>query len=518
MAAEGVGEVDAGSWRVPTAIVTAVFVVSRVVAYLAGVRFLWRHAPVYLHFIDPVSLRHHLLQSLWYDHAQPPGLNLVWGIALKVAPGAPDRVLWPVFLAVGLTTSLLLLHLLGRVGLSPRWAVPVVVLWTISPTAILLETYLLYTPFEVCGVLGVALLVARWVERGRTVDVAALGALVAVLGLTRATFHLAWIAGLFVLVAAFRRDRWRAAAAWSLVPLLLVGGWYAKNEAVYGFFGPSSWMGNNLSRITVEQLPLAERRKLVAAHELSAYGASPAFSTFEQMGVTPPHHTAPGPQIAELDDYTRVGNPFPNFRQRDYLDVSKGHLADATWVIRHRPGAYARGIDRAASLTFGLPADFFGYGPNVDHLRAPIDGERWALGGWATLPPAGSPGLGTWRAYGQHEWFVLAAYLVALGAVPVRWLRARRWRSGSPADALVAVTWATVAYLTVLTMVLDFGENNRFRSVTDPAVLVLLAWLVTSRRRGRLERRRQAGVGVRAGHVAPEEVDPEGLDAAPAQG
>ena len=484
MADAGEEQAPVRSWRVPTLVVVGVFVVSRVAYAAAGVHFLYRHAPLYLHFLDPTALKHHLLQSLYYDHAQPPGLNLVWGLSIKIAPDHPDRVLWPLFLTVGLATGLLLLHLLKRVGLSARWAVPVAVLWTISPTAILLETYLLYTPFEVCGVLAVALLFARWTDAGRPIDLLALGAVVTALGLTRATFHLAWIVGLFALAALLRRDRWRTALVWSVLPLVLVGGMYVKNDATFGFFGPSSWMGNNLSRITVEQLPAKERAALAKDGTLSPYAPFPAFATFAEMGMAPTDPPDSGPHgVQILDEVDRQGTSFPNQRQRGYLAVSRGHLSDAEWVLRHRPGAYAKGVDRAASLTFGLPADFFGYGPNVDHIRPLVTAERWTLGGWRAQPPPASAQLGHWGDLGRHEWLVLVAYLAALVLVPIRWLRRRSWRAPTGTDALVAVTWITVTYLTVLTMALDFGENNRFRSVTDPAALVLLAWLVTSRRR-----------------------------------
>lgn len=497
------------SWRVASAAVVVVFVVSRAAYALAGVRFLYGHAPVYLHFLDPMALRTRLAESLWYDHAQPPGLNLVWGLALKISTGAPDRVLWPLFLAVGLGTSVTLLRLLKRVGLGPRWAVAVVAAWTVSPTAVLLETYVLYTPFEVLGVLLVALLVARWAERGRALDVALVAGVVATLGLTRATFHLVWIVAVFALVVLVRRDRWRPALAWSALPLLLVGGWYLKNALIFDQFGPSSWMGNNLSRITVEQVDDAEREELMHQARLGRGGLGPyalddAFATFEEMGQRPAGAMEPGRGVMVLDRYTRVGNRFPNLRQRDYLDVSRSRLDDATWVVRHRPKAYLRGVVRSASVTFGSPADFFGYGPDVDHIRPLVTVERWLGGGWAKLPPPGDDDLGRWSAYGRHEWLVLAAYLVALVVVPVRLLRRRPWRpttakhridadsvpttSEGPESAarrrselaLVAVTWATVAYLTLVTMTLDFGENNRFRSVTDPAVLVLIAWLLAS--------------------------------------
>ena len=46
----------------------------------------------------------------------------------------------------------------------------------------------------------------------------------------------------------------------------------------------------------------------------------------------------------------------------------------------------------------------------------------------------------------------------------------------------VAFLWGSTAYLTALTILAEFGENNRFRVVTDTAVLVMVAWLVARRR------------------------------------
>lgn len=467
--------------RGAVAVVVGAFVLSRLAYAAAGVRFQWEHAPSYLHFIEPDLLRDHLLQSLWYDHAQPPGLNLLWGVVLKVAPDHPDRILWPLFLVVGLVTALVLQRLLVRVGLTRRWASALAALWTISPTAVTLESYLLYTPFEVLGVLAIALLVARWTERGRSCDAVGVLAVASALALTRSTFHLVWVLALVALLGAVRRDRWRVPAVAAVLPLVLVGGLYAKNEVLFGRFGPSSWLGSSLSRVTVEQLPMAERRALSRDGVLSPYAPFPAFASFADMGVRPPAGPSVGEGVPLLDRGRRTASPFPNQRQRGYLVVDDARRADALWVLRHRPGAYARGLSRSASVAFALPSDFFGYGPNAAHLRGPVDVERWLLGGWSATPPVGSPALGGWTT-GGHEWVVLAAYLVALGAVPVRLFRRRAWRETSPADALALAAWATTAYLTILTIALDFGENNRFRSVTDPAVIVLLAWLIAGRR------------------------------------
>ena len=56
-------------WLVVT---VAGFAVSRALYIAAGVRFRFGQALGYLQFIDPALIRHHFLQSLWYDHASRP--------------------------------------------------------------------------------------------------------------------------------------------------------------------------------------------------------------------------------------------------------------------------------------------------------------------------------------------------------------------------------------------------------------------------------------------------------------
>lgn len=461
----------------------AVHVVSRLAYGATGVTFRSAHAGAYHQYIDRPALRSDLFRSLWYDHTQPPGLNLLWGLAQRFSPDDPDRVLWPLFLATGLAIVVVLFRLLLRVGCPPLVAGGLAALWTISPTAAFTENYFLYTPFEILGLLGIALLVAQWRESGSVRAVAGLFAVATALALTRSTFHLVWLAGLVLVVVVARRDRWRVATASGLVALLLVGGWYTKNLILFDQFGPSSWIGMNLSRVTVEQLDPGERARLVDEGVLSPYAAHISFSGFEAMGIEPPHRDGPGRGVPVLDEYERVGMGLPNLHHRDYLEPNREVLDDSLWVIRHRPGTYARGVSRSMSVTFTPSATWFGYSGHAEAAPTATAVERHLLGGWDDAPYIASPGHGRWRI-AEHQWVLMAAYLLALLAVPVRSLRRRLWRAPSGDVVAVAFLWATTVYLTALTVLTEFGENNRFRIVTDPAVLVMLAWLA-ARWRGR---------------------------------
>src|SRR5579862_1145849 len=72
--------------RVLYGLLAAVFVVSRLAYYLAGVRFDARPVLHYFQFVDPELLKHRLIESMYYFHVQPPGWNLYAGIVLKLFP------------------------------------------------------------------------------------------------------------------------------------------------------------------------------------------------------------------------------------------------------------------------------------------------------------------------------------------------------------------------------------------------------------------------------------------------
>ena len=62
------------------------FALSRLGYYLAGVRFDARPILHYYQFVDPQLLKHRLIESMYYLHVQPLGLNIYTGIALKLFP------------------------------------------------------------------------------------------------------------------------------------------------------------------------------------------------------------------------------------------------------------------------------------------------------------------------------------------------------------------------------------------------------------------------------------------------
>jgi len=90
----------------------ALFAVSRVVFRLVGVRFSTDQLHIAIQYLDPELLRHHLAQSVWYLHTQPPLYNLYLGTVLKLFSGHEGLAFHAVHLALGLAFCLALYLLL----------------------------------------------------------------------------------------------------------------------------------------------------------------------------------------------------------------------------------------------------------------------------------------------------------------------------------------------------------------------------------------------------------------------
>ena len=70
------------------ALLSLVFVLSRIIYYLLGVRFDARPVLHFWQFMDTELLKRRMLESLYYLHVQPPGFPLYTGIVLKLFPDA----------------------------------------------------------------------------------------------------------------------------------------------------------------------------------------------------------------------------------------------------------------------------------------------------------------------------------------------------------------------------------------------------------------------------------------------
>jgi len=149
-----------------------------------------------------------------------------------------------------------------------------------------------------------------------------------------------------------------------------------------------------------------------------------------------------------------------NLQNKTYIRIARSYWQDDLWIIRHRPGAYARAVGRGLEDFFTSPTVSW-QGPGnqskihgYDHVFT-----RVVYGQFGT---------------GKVGVFVVAAYVVALAFG--LWVAVTRLRPGADAaTAAIAAAAFTILYVLVTGNLAEVGENFRFRLVVDPLAIALVA-------------------------------------------
>ena len=482
--------------------VIVVFVLSRVLYALAGVRFFTWSETHLMHFISPDLLRTDLLRSVFYLHNQPPFFNLFMGTALKLVPGPGDSAFHAAYLVLGLTLAVSLFLLMRRLGVSVRVNAALTSLFIASPSCILFENALLYTYFVAVFLTLAALFLHRWLVSGRARDGAAFFILLGLVVFTRSFFHAAWYAACAVLAILSHRTGWRRAILLAGIPFLVVLALYVKNLVLFGNFGSSTWMGMSLSKMTTFKLPEEERIAVVKRGELSELSLLPPFKAlwFYARYVHVPRYKKTGVPVLDMEFYPEVGN---NWNNLAYVSISRQYLKDAIVVMRAHPLVYVRSLTGSLRIFFFPASDWFHNYPQFDNLViAPVEKMFNTLVCGQVFHAFGP--IASYATYADYfrnplniGFLILAAWLAAvyLGARTV--VRALRGREADiPRAATVAFMVFTILFVTAVTSSLEIGENNRFRFNVDPYLFAVVGMAVTGaqsevRRRMEAETRRK---------------------------
>lgn len=494
------GVVAAGTWMRAHwggLVVAYAFVTSRVVlAQVAGLSFDNRPLNDALQLLDRGALRDRLVESVLHLHSQPPLFNLFIGLGLQAPPAWQTTIFHGAYLAAGLALALCVYAILCRCGASRPVAVVLALLFTLSPSVFLYESWLHYDYPLTLGLCLATWALQRYESERRPSQAAAFSALLAAVVLTRSLFHIAWfvLCGAAVVVAARQLDRRKLVAAIAL-PAVAVFGLHLHRLVVFGQFSTSSSLGISLAKITIWQLDDSVRVPLVYSGELGRISlAEPLSPAGSYAGSV----AAPAPTgVPALDRAKKARHQNPttangffrtNANHAVFLSVSDAYLKDSLYVIRHHPDAYLRGVATATETYFRPSSDFFTLAENRQRVSTY---NRWynraVLGvvaggqGQRHLPEASNHyRLGRPRT----AWVVVAGYAVAFvaGGVVLARHALRRARDDEPV-LVVAFLWFTMVYVFVVSNALEVGENNRFRLYSDPLVLALLTLLAARRRR-----------------------------------
>jgi 4-amino-4-deoxy-L-arabinose transferase-like glycosyltransferase len=455
-------------------LVSLAFLASRLVLRAMGLRF--NFLITWMFTSDPDDLRHRLLETLYYFHAYPPGMNAMTGVLLKLGGEHADTLALVLFWGFGLLLVNGFFFCARVLGLSRRAAALCSLAFVLTPTVIYFEHLYLYeAPVTALLCLGTACFAKGLRDRSLWAWVACFGCAAAV-GFIRSTFHLTWFAamvGLGVwLVPGRERRRVLAAASGPALALLAL---YAKNWLVFGFFGASSAAVANLNLVTVAQLKPEVRAAWVAEHKLSPLANISVFagpSAYLSLFPSPNDSRFPE-QLSRLERPTVHA---PNFNHWFYLALREQRRSDSLHYLAARPLEYVETVLSNLRALFGPstiwhPGDASPDAPDAQHRRV--------LGGYERLYNAVLHGFPL-RPVGLYLFLPLPCLIAFRRA---RALARARSGDGVPAAAgLVYLLLFEAAYVVLTSSAFSARESSRYRYAAEPMIWLLVAFCFARRK------------------------------------
>ncbi len=403
------------------------------------VRFRADTLDYFAQFLDPPLLQDRLVESLWYLHAQPPLLNLLGGLALKIAPANPALPLWLLFVAAGLASCGWMAGILRRLDFPRPVAAGIALCFVATPPFVLYRNWFFYPHLAQTLLLGAGYCFVRsrgGVDRWIAGAFWALATLVALRSLYHPLFLLLAVGVATLIVTPSDRSRSLARAAAPVTVILLLA---LKNSWLFGFFGTSSWSGNGLHRMMTETLDRPTIERMVQSGELSPISLEWEFSPPEKyLEILGPDEGDRGVPALDMTGKTRARENSVNYNHWVYPIASREYAAGARRMLRRYPTAYLRSLAWTARRFVDPVTEDSFLKPNRFWIRGLA--ERWERFERGAL----------YRS-------VLAIGLLGAGIVAARPRTSRRDRM------LLAFAAGAIVWTAAIGILFEFGENNRFR-------------------------------------------------------
>jgi hypothetical protein len=463
--------------------VLVAFGLSRAWAYRAAVRLDLTPLGTYWQYIDPVLLRGHLWQSLFYLHGQPPLFNLFLGVVVSLFPGHEGTAFHAAYLGFGIILAVTLYLLMLRLGASAAWAALLTTGLVVSPACLAFENFLFYS-YPVAAVLLVsALFLHRFLEKGRRLDGGIFFVLLAVLVLSRTIFQLVWLVavamGLLWVSHRHKCGLGRRILLTAALPTLLAFSLYAKNAVVFGGFSSSTWLGMNLATMTVQVIPPEERLALQAQGKISDVSL---VVPFEPLDRYPERFRAAPTGIPVLDEIKKPSGD-PNFNNLAYIGIARAYEKDAFTCLREHPDEYLDMVLVACWNYLRPSSQSLGLNERNQVILRPLETVyRAAFLAFPVSPNSSAVDPTSPDDLGAYLWsrILHRGLLLELGLPVVLlyggWRILKLWpRPGGDfaVNATLAYLGFTCLYFTLISVTLNGREANRVRFEITPCLLVL---------------------------------------------
>ncbi len=456
-------------------ILILVFVVSRVIAMLFGIRMGIQPLYVYWQYLDVQTLEHHLLRGVWYDHAQPPAFNLFLGLILKTF-GSNALAFGVIFKMISLVNGLLLFSILKKACNQRGIALVLAIAFLLSPATLIYECELFYTTFISLLLLMSIYFLNRLQSKSSWMNAAGFFMPLVLLCLTRSVYHIVWLfAIILVLLFYFRRKPvFFMIVTFGIFSMLFAGSWYIKNKIIFGKLSVSTWIGMNMARNVFHDNQVKDSARIEAYEPFSRISVYQKFidTTFEK-------------KYAGLNDRDLLmemkNDSFINENNINYIPVSDQYQQASVRYVKSHPGAYTMNVLQSLILYF-TPATMYSlavdqaakikyydviYSFNLTHFAHSKQARRIAL---------------TLSAIPKLILYLLVFFIFIQEAF--------RTKSISSWNLIIVLT---IFFVFGVSSFFEHYENMRFRFETEPLFLILAAQAISLLNKKRLKRQTVSG-------------------------
>jgi hypothetical protein len=443
--------------------------------YAVGIRFDATGLPDYFQFIDPILLKNRLLESIYYLREQPPLFNLFLGLVLKAAPVSYVSVFHTCFILTGLVLAASLYWLLIDMGLPILLAVIATSIYMANPATLVYENWLLYEyPLTALMALA-AFLLYQFVARGRPWSGHAFFGTLAAIVLLRGTFHVVWMMLIVAGVVFLPGMRLRTLAKCCAVPLCLAAAFYIKHYAVFGeFISGEVYRKLNYSMMRTAPLPYDDLIKLVEQHKISPVSILPFYvhPVTKYQAFLPPFRDT---GIAVLDQVQKESG-LSNWHHYAMPLVADLYFRDAKVIDGLRPDLYWNNLSisvrwyfRPANETLAL------YDPPCENV---IRAQDWLMWGDRILTGQLKPGKVGWLNVVFLPLALIYGIVQVAGGARQRLRRIPMSPESTARLAVLAFCTFNTLYISTSTILLSYGDHNRYRFSLMPLFYVLIAAMV----------------------------------------
>lgn len=445
-------------------IIIIIYLISRFIASIFHIEFQYNSLYSYWQYLDVETLKHNLLNGVWYNHSQPPLFNIFIGTILKIFGNDSDIAFSLIFKIIGLSNAILLYIIIRNLTYSKNISLLISLFYILSPAAIAIETELFYTTFITLLLLICFYFILKLESEILWKSVIGIFIPLLFICLTRSMYHLIFLIT-FSTIIFFNYRKSKALykiIITATICILITSSWYFKNYYLFDSFSTSSWIGMNLSRNVFHDTKINDSTKISSLEpfqKISVYSRfikKPSLKRFEGLN--------------DIDLIHELKNDsFVNLNHIGYLDVSKKYLEESKVQIKNYPFYYLKNIITSSIL-------FFSPGTTYSLIR---DQTR-KLKYYDILYSFNLTQLSKTKNQRRLALLISAIPKLILYIFVFFWLFKNHIIRKKNIRLINLLSVIIIGYVFSLSSLLEHYENMRFRFEIEPIFLILLGQFLVS--------------------------------------